>query len=284
MNITTTSTLQTTHITAHIDNNSAELLSLFCYQKEYLYHKDNHQLSAWNIAFPFAGPLQNQSFYFNNKKYTAGNNSFFANEVKWKRTSYSSKQVTFKGTLSPTAHQYYPFVCQFKIVYKVKKNNLLCQITIINKDNQDIYYGLGWEPVFEFATNSGYIKSEYNSKITKMPQSGFWNDQASKFLTQKIILNKLDWKHNQKYAYYQNLNQAFLISDRERLIKITCPHYDYVMVSKPYPGHHNISLAPYASLMDQEFDYSLDISRKKGIIKLCKNKQKKYHIKITVIK
>jgi aldose 1-epimerase len=122
--------------------------------------------SAW--LFPFPNRLNKGMYHFNGKEYQFpcnepnGKNALhgFIHDKEFNIISITENAdeieialvYAYDGALS-----FYPFPFEFNVTYKIYSDSIDISVTIENKGNEEMIFGLGWHPYFKLDEALGHI-------------------------------------------------------------------------------------------------------------------------------
>lgn len=128
-------------ISFEINNHGAELQSLCCNGKEYLWQGDPQY---WGrrapILFPIVGRLSGDNLRIEGKTYTLKQHGFARDsEFKPCADGYMMER---------SAHPNYPYDFDLFAKYESEGNTLSCKWTVVNRGNNDMHFQIGAHPAF----------------------------------------------------------------------------------------------------------------------------------------
>lgn len=122
-----------------ISAHGAELQSLKCDGREYLWHGDARY---WNrrspILFPMVGKVYDNTFRVDGKEYHMGQHGFARDE----EFAFDGKRYV----LSQGPRDNYPYKFELAVRYRVDGNRFIAEWTVTNKDVRDIHFQIGAHP------------------------------------------------------------------------------------------------------------------------------------------
>ena len=90
--------------------------------------------------FPVIGALKEDSYRFENKKYTMTKHGFIRNNKDIALHEKTKDSLTFKLSQNESTLKSYPFKFEFYITYKLKDNKIDVIHTIKNSDDKSLYF------------------------------------------------------------------------------------------------------------------------------------------------
>lgn len=137
-------------------NKGAELVSIKFNGFEKLHDGE----SFWNrhspVLFPIVGKLKNGKTLINGQVFEMGQHGF-ARDMEFEKigeNSYvlKSNEETMKK---------FPFKFELYISYEVNKNKVTTKYKVVNKDNKEMFFGLGGHPAYNCEYSSGSYRIEF---------------------------------------------------------------------------------------------------------------------------
>lgn len=193
-----------------------EYLKLTFYSKggelKYVYHKVLKKellylgkQEFWNrsapVLFPIIGKLRDNSYYFEDKKYSL-NQHGFARDMEFEVELISENKIEFCLRENENSLALYPFKFELKIIYELKDQTVSCNYQVQNPDSKDLYFSLGGHPgftcpVFENESfEDYYLEFEHDENKNRHlldQETGLFNYKEAKVLKNSNTLN-LDYK------------------------------------------------------------------------------------------
>ncbi|WP_291290803.1 aldose 1-epimerase family protein [Enterococcus sp.] len=145
-----------------IDSKGAELQSVHDSQKEYLWQADS---MYWNrhapILFPVVGKLKNDSFFYDEHKYSMSQHGF-ARDSDFSLISSSNTHASFSLQYSEQTLKHYPFKFLLEISYALNNRTLSIQYRVKNIDTKSIYFSIGGHPGFNVPLDKSETFEDYH--------------------------------------------------------------------------------------------------------------------------
>jgi len=152
-------TLKVKDLKISVKNTGAELSSIEYKGLEYLYDGNKKYWDGQSpIMFPICGRLTDKSYYYNGKRYEMDIHGI-AKTAHFNLFKKSENSLTFILSSSEETKKNYPFDFNFLVSYIINDNTLTVKYTVINKDNQTMYFALGGHPAFKVPL---YSNEEFN--------------------------------------------------------------------------------------------------------------------------
>ncbi len=117
--------------------------------------------------FPIIGALKEDSYFFENKKYTLNKHGFIRNNKDIQLVEQTKNSLTFKLLYNESTLKSYPFKFEFYITYKLTDNFIEVIHKVNNCDVKPIYFSLGGHPAFKCPV---YTDENYNDYFLEFEQ------------------------------------------------------------------------------------------------------------------
>lgn len=111
--------------------------------------------------FPIIGALKDDTYFFENQKYTLSKHGFIRNNNKVTLQEQSQDSLTFKLSYDEDSLKIYPFKFDFLITYQLIDNIITMTHTIKNYDDKTMYFSLGGHPAFKCPVYNNETYSDY---------------------------------------------------------------------------------------------------------------------------
>jgi galactose mutarotase-like enzyme len=178
-------TISNNAISAHIKTLGAELCSLKSItNKEYIWEGNPDFWGKHSpVLFPIVGTLKNNSFVYNDTKYTLTRHGF-ARDMEFTLVEKTENSATFSIQSNSETLNNYPFKFELQIQYTLINTILEIEYTVINKDNIEIPFSIGAHPAFALPRNFEDYSLDFE-KVEPLEYTLLENDLVSK-QTEKI--------------------------------------------------------------------------------------------------
>lgn len=156
-------TLSNSQLTIQVSSHGAELCSIFCNGKEYLWQADPTYWKRHSpVLFPIVGSVWENEYRNEGQKYVLTQHGF-ARDMDFELISESSNEVRYRLTDSEETKAKYPFPFCLEIGYRIdgKKIEVLWQVR--NTGKGTLHFQIGAHPAFYYpdfepeTTNRGYF-------------------------------------------------------------------------------------------------------------------------------
>lgn len=143
-------TLKNDQLSILVSEHGAELCSICCAGKEYLWQADP---AFWKrhspVLFPIVGSVWNNTFTVNGKEYAMSQHGF-ARDMDFALVSATDSEVHYVLTDSETTHEKYPYAFRLEIGYRIEGKKVHVLWKVANTDDKDIYFQIGAHPAFYY--------------------------------------------------------------------------------------------------------------------------------------
>lgn len=136
-------TIKNEFLTASINEVGAELRSLTCNGREYIWEgKPEVWSGACPIMFPICGGLKDDKYFFEGKEYTLEKHGY----ARFKTFSVESKtesSVVLLHTSDEETKVKFPFDYELRVKYTLQDKTLKMDFTVLNKTDKTMYFNIG---------------------------------------------------------------------------------------------------------------------------------------------
>ncbi len=142
-------TIKNNDLEVQISDHGAEIKSIKYHGLEYL-HDSNPKYWSYSapLLFPNIGKLKDDTTKFNGINYPMRKHGF-ARNFDFKFVSQSDDKITFLLKADKESLIIYPFDFELYVDYKLKNNQLLSEIRVINHSKSVMPFNLGLHPAFK---------------------------------------------------------------------------------------------------------------------------------------
>lgn len=154
-------TIKNDFLNVEISSYGAELQSIKKNNVEYLWQGDEKtwKNKATNI-FPFVGKMQDGKYIYKGQTYEMGSHGL-VRYIDFLVDSKEENKIVFKIQSNEDTLKNYPFNFEYFITYELKNNTLVITSKVINKDNKEMYFGLGGHPGFIVPLDNSLAFEDY---------------------------------------------------------------------------------------------------------------------------
>ena len=154
--------IQNQFLNVSVSDRGAELMSILGRDgTEYLWQGDPTYWGdrAPNI-FPYVARLTGGCYTYGGRTYSLPIHGF-APTAMYRVTEHTDDSVTFTLEDTPEFFEMYPFRFRFSIRYALEGQNLRVQLTVENRDDKTMYFGLGGHPGINVPLEPGLTFEDY---------------------------------------------------------------------------------------------------------------------------
>lgn len=153
------------HLTLTVQEHGAEMQSLTCNGREYLWNGDPQYWSdRAPILFPFVARLTEDSYLLEGRCYPMHIHGFAAS-CDFTVVEHTDRAVTLQLTDSEETRCQYPFAFVFSVGYALEKTTVSVTYRVENRSEQTMPFGLGGHPGFRVPFAEGTDFSDYELKF-----------------------------------------------------------------------------------------------------------------------
>ena len=165
----------------------AELTSIKLNGTEKLHQGQSHWKRHAPILFPIVGQLKNGKTIINNNEYEMSQHGF-ARDMEFEEIE--ANKFLLKSSEETLAK--FPFKFELYVQYKINGNELTTTYTVINKDKQTMFFGLGGHPAFICEYSTGDYQIKFNQKedsieFMQLENGLISNEKAPNILKHNVI-------------------------------------------------------------------------------------------------
>lgn len=163
-------TLKNEHLSIQVSEHGAELCSINCGGKEYLWQADP---AFWKrhspVLFPIVGSVWGNTYRVNGKEFNLSQHGF-ARDMEFTLVSATESEVHFVLTDTEATHEKYPYSFRLEIGYRIKGKKVDVLWKVTNTDEKEIHFQIGAHPAFYYpqydeSPNRGYFAFSPTSKL-----------------------------------------------------------------------------------------------------------------------
>ena len=263
------------YLTATFSELGAELKSLKCEGKEYIWNGDPAFWSGSSpILFPICSGLKDDEFIFEGKTYSmpkhgfAKGETFVVDEIK-------NDRVVFLLSSKNCPKDNYPFEYEFRIVYTLVGKKIIVEYKIDNLTDGDMYFSIGahegyycpegienYEIIFEEKENLDAY--QLVGPLLSFDTKNYGKDTKTLQLDSSIYENDC--------FIFKNLNSKSLIlrnKTTDQKVELKFEGFPYLLIWT-VPNAPYVCIEPWCGITDN-VNTTKQISEKEGIEKIEKN-------------
>ncbi len=272
-------TIQNDHLTIQINDFGAELWSIQDNeQTEFLWQGDETYWKGRSpVLFPYVGRLTQNSYLYQNKKYSMKNHGFARNSL-FSLVFQEKNKIQFSLKNSSETISQYPFLFEFFITYELHQNTLSIQYEVKNQSQETMFFGLGAHPGFSlpFTPHSKFEDYFLEFKNPSQPlQIGMNADcfRTKKEFSYPLTNNKIPLSHSlfdDDAIILKNISTTVSLKSRtsSKYISLSYPQMKYLGIwHKPKTKAPYLCIEPWISLPSFENEIT-DLKLQKDLISL----------------
>lgn len=143
-------TLSNSQLTIKVSRHGAELCSIFCNGKEYLWQADP---AYWNrhspVLFPIVGRVWQDEYRHNGDTYRLTQHGF-ARDMDFELIMERPDELRYRLTDNEETRKKYPFPFCLEIGYRIEGKQIEVQWEVKNTGDEEMYFQIGAHPAFYF--------------------------------------------------------------------------------------------------------------------------------------
>ena len=172
-------TLSNSQLAIQVSPHGAELCSIFCNGKEYLWQADPAYWKRHSpVLFPIVGCVWENEYKIEGKSYNLTQHGF-ARDMDFELVSESENEIYYRLTDSEETRKEYPFPFCLEIGYRIEGKRIEVIWVVKNPGDKDLYFQIGAHPAFYYPG--------YDAATT---ERGFFGFDRSKDLNYILIAEK----------------------------------------------------------------------------------------------
>ena len=121
--------------------------------------------------FPIIGALKEDTYTFDNQKYTLPKHGFFRKNNHVKLIDQTTNSLTFGLMYSDDSLKIYPFKFEFYLTYKLSGNTIDVIHTVKNVDDKTMYFSVGGHPAFKCPVFKNETYNDYSLEFETIENS-----------------------------------------------------------------------------------------------------------------
>ncbi|WP_294593394.1 aldose 1-epimerase family protein [uncultured Bacteroides sp.] len=156
-------TLSNSQLTIQVSSHGAELCSIFCNGKEYLWQADPTYWKRHSpVLFPIVGSVWENEYRHEGQKYVLTQHGF-ARDMDFELVSQTANEIRYRLTDSEETKAKYPFPFTLEIGYRIENKKIEVLWEVRNTGTGTLYFQIGAHPAFYYpdfepeTTNRGYF-------------------------------------------------------------------------------------------------------------------------------
>ena len=228
--------------------------------------------------FPIIGALKEDTYTFENQKYTLPKRGFIRNNNQVKRLEQTPHSLTFGLSYSDDSLKIYPFKFQFNITYTLKDNCINVLHTIKNVDDKTMYFSVGGHPAFKCPVFKDENYEDYNLEFETIENSknhlinmenGLISSKTKSLFNNSNTIHLNHDIFNEDALVYKDLKSRKVTlksAKKGDILSVNFPEFSYLGIWAKPTGDY-VCIEPWLGIADHE-NTNQDFKSKEGIIKL----------------
>lgn len=271
-----------------IHGRGAELQSLKKDGQEYLWQGDP---KYWNerspLLFPFVGRFTEGKYTYYGQEFEmmlhgfARETQFYPDEAKCSETRLCLYTEDNENT-----RKMYPVRFRMEVCYELTENKIRVSYTVLNKDEKNMFFGLGGHPGFRVPLEEGLCFEDYYLEFEQecipdrigFTKSCFLNGERTVYpLEKKKILPLTHALFDEDAIVLENMARAVTLKSKKgkRSVKISYPQMNYIgFWHAPHTKAPYVCIEPWVSLPSRQ-DVVEEFSQKSNLICLKQGQEYK---------
>lgn len=143
-------TISNSQLTLRVSNHGAELCSIVCNGKEYLWQADP---AFWKrhspVLFPIVGSVWDNEYRINGIPYPLSQHGF-ARDMDFELIAERPDELRYRLTDNEETRKKYPFPFCLEIGYRIEGKQIEVQWEVKNTGDEEMYFQIGAHPAFYF--------------------------------------------------------------------------------------------------------------------------------------
>lgn len=267
-------TISNKFLTASISEMGAELKSLKCNSKEYIWNGDPTFWSGSSpVLFPICSGLKDDEYIFEGKSYKMSKHGF-AKKSRFVLESLETDSATFLLSSENCIQANYPFEYEFRVIYTLDSKKVNVEYKINNLTDGDMYFSVGahegyycpegiekYEILFE--NNEDLDAYQLVGPLLSFDTKNYGKDTRILQLNNSLFTNDC--------LIFKNLNSKSLILRNklnDQKVKVQFDGFPYLLIWT-VPSAPFVCIEPWCGITDN-VNTTKQLTQKEGIEKLDK--------------
>lgn len=242
--------------------------------------------------FPIIGALKDDTYTFENQKYTLPKHGFIRNNNQVKLLEQTPDSLTFGLAHSEDSLKIYPFKFEFYLTYKLSDNKIDVIHTVKNVDNKTMYFSVGGHPAFKCPVFEDENYEDYSLEFEHLENAkthlinmanGLISSNTKPMFNHSKTLKLTPELFNEDALIFKDLRskKVTLKSNKNgEVLTVAYPDFNYLGIWAKPNGNY-VCIEPWLGIADNE-STNQNFKDKEGILKLAPYKTFKatYNIEI----
>lgn len=262
-------------LSAGINQKGAELASIYSFGQEYLGDANPKYWARHSaILFPIVGKVKNNQYRIDNHYFEMGQHGF-ARDLMFQVVEHKENKVMLSASSNPETLKTYPYHFELQASYEIVSSTLFITYTVLNKDEQAIYFSLGAHPSFKCPLKVGEKRSDYyllfpeiENATRELIEDGLRNGAKQKVLNgdNRIRITDNLFDHDALIFHRLKSNKVSLMNGQhKRILTFDFEGFPYLGIWSKSADAPFVCLEPWFGVADTT-TASWDFRQKEGIV------------------
>lgn len=275
--------LQNKHLAVTLHPKGAEIIEIIGKEDNlnYMWKRDS---SFWAnsapILFPIVGKLNNDKYTIDGKEFSLTQHGFA------RHNEFNVEAQTENSILFTLDYQQfldvYPFKFKLYVEYVLEENILSCNIKVENKDDKDIFFGVGGHPAFACpmyeheSSNDYYVEFEKNETLSRRMldiKTSLYSGATEPLLeNEKRFFVRQDMFKNDAIVVnnFKSKSVSLKSINHNKAVTLHMDNFNFLGIWGTKKVGGLIALEPWRSHADEN-DFSGEFKEKEDIVQLEKD-------------
>lgn len=268
-------TISNEFLTATFSEIGAELKSLKCDGKEYIWYGDPQFWTGSSpVLFPICSGLKDDEFIYEGKTYTLQKHGF-ARRAKFDVETVDCSSATFLLSSDNCPQENYPFKYEFRIIYTLTGKRMNVEYNIRNLTDGDMYFSVGAHEAYycpEGIENYEIIFNKKENLDAYQLEGPLLSFNTVNYGKDTDTLQLDDSLFSNDCLIFKNLNSRGVIlrnKTTDQKIKVDFKDFPFLLIWT-VPGAPFVCIEPWCGITDP-INTNKQLSQKEGIEKIKKD-------------
>ena len=280
-------TLNNDYLTVKISETGAEIKSIVCDGKEYIWESDPE---IWGescpLLFPVCGGLKDDKYTLNGKEYTLKKHGF-AKEKVFAVEESTDNSAVFLLRSDENTKKAFPFDFELRVIYTLECKTLRIDYSVKNLNDNTMYFNIGSHEGYstpEGIEDYDVIFPQNETLLNALVDGNLLSNSYEPIIKDSNTLPLYDKYFMIDALVFTNLkSRSATLRNRKtgRAVRVDFPDDEYFLLWHKY-GAPYICLEPWNGIPDR-VGSSYDITQKEGITALEGKCEYKHTHSITIL-
>ena len=268
-------TISNEFLTATFSEIGAELKSLKCDGKEYIWYGDPQFWTGSSpVLFPICSGLKDDEFIYEGKTYTLQKHGF-ARRAKFDVETIDRSSATFLLSSDNCPQENYPFKYEFRIIYTLTGKRMNVEYNIRNLTDGDMYFSVGAHEAYycpEGIENYEIIFNKKENLDAYQLEGPLLSFNTVNYGKDTDTLQLDDSLFSNDCLIFKNLNSRGVIlrnKTTDQKIKVDFKDFPFLLIWT-VPGAPFVCIEPWCGITDP-INTNKQLKQKEGIEKIKKD-------------